>query len=135
VLKVVVDANVLVSAIFKPEGPVASALFEAHGRVELLTPEFIFEEMSAHVGRIAQECGREISKVEAAIHMLVARTRVISLGMISKAARKQADLLAMDIDPKDVAYVAQQAVLWTLDRKLAMDSHARTFVFASTRTF
>ena len=77
----------------------------------------------------------KIPKVEAAIHMLVARTRVISLGMISKAARKQADLVAMDIDPKDVAYVAQLAVLWTLDRKLAMDSDARTFVFASTRTF
>jgi predicted nucleic acid-binding protein len=123
VLRVVVDANVLVSAIFNPEGPVSDVFFEAFGRVELLTPEFIGEEMKAHTGRIAHELGAPVDRIEAAVDKLIGRTRTVPLDMITKAARKQADTLALDIDPKDVAYVAlalsQEAVLWTLDRKLA----------------
>ena len=122
-LKVVVDANVLISAIYKPDGPVANAIFDAFGRVDLLTPEYIFEEMKAHADRIANERGTEVHRVETAFDKLIARTRVVPLQMISKAARDQADLLTLDIDPKDVAYVAlalsQQAVLWTMDQKLA----------------
>ncbi len=122
-LKVVVDANVLVSAIFSPEGPVADVFFEAYGRVELLTPEFIHEEMLAHAGRIAHERGTQVERIEAAVNKMLSRMRTVPLEMIPKTSRKQADALALDIDPKDVAYVAlalsQEAVIWTLDRKLA----------------
>lgn len=122
-LRVVVDANVLVSAVFNPEGPVADVFFEAYGRVDLLTPDFIHEELKAHAGRIAYERGVPVDRIEGALNKLLGRTRTIALELISSSARKQADTLALSIDEKDVAYVAlalsQEAVIWTLDRKLA----------------
>ena len=121
-LKVVVDANVLISAVFAPEGPVADTLWDARGKVDLLSPALIAEEIELHVPRIAMEIGTDPHSIRAAFARLISLLRIIPVDTIPRSVRGQADVLAGTIDPKDVAYVAlalsQQAVLWTLDRKL-----------------
>jgi predicted nucleic acid-binding protein len=123
VLKVVVDANILVSALFSPEGPIASTLFDARGRVELLSPELLLEELELHAERIARHKGADVRSIRSAIARLAELIRVVPLSTIPLIAREQADTLVRRIDPKDVTYVAlaisQQALLWTLDKKLA----------------
>ncbi len=122
-LKVVVDANVLISVLMRPSGAVASVLYDAKDRVELLAPEFIMEELREHQERLILELGLQPEKFHRALELLFSWMTIVRTEVIPQSAREQADDLAKRVDPKDVAYVAlalsQQALLWTLDQKLA----------------
>ena len=121
-LKVVVDANVLISALLSPKGPIADVLFEARGRIQLLSPVLLKEELILHADRLALEAGVEKELFRQAIDRAMAGVRIVPDERIHLRAKEQADVLALHIDPKDVAYVAlsisQQAPLWTVDKKL-----------------
>lgn len=113
----------MISALVRPTGAVAGVLFDARGRVDLLSPPFILEELELHADRLADETGNTPENVRMAMERLVHGIRIVPDELIDRKAREQADILAGHIDPKDVAYVAlalsQEAVLWTMDQKLA----------------
>ena len=45
---VVVDANIIVSAIINPQGVIPFSLFNATDKIDFVIPQFIIEEIELH---------------------------------------------------------------------------------------
>ncbi len=100
--RLVVDANVLVAAFLR-DSTVRRIL--SLSLIEFLAPEFLFEEVEAHLQELRRRAG--LSK-SAATELLKALTR--NLGVVSeasvRAAWSEAVGVMASIDPRDTAYVA-----------------------------
>ena len=117
-MKIVVDANIIFSALIKGN-PVYIKILN---NIDAYAPDFIFVELEKYENRILGKVSNK-QKMKKITHKLFKKISIIPKIGLAKANIKKAYNLCKDVDEKDVPYVALalelDAYLWTNDKKLA----------------
>jgi predicted nucleic acid-binding protein len=121
-VKVVVDANIVVSTMLKTNGVVAELLLSAKPRPEFFVPEFVRTELSMHRSKMAKLTGASLDDLAVLEEVVLSGINTVSAERIDGVHWESATSLVADIDPKDDHYVALalhlKCPLWTGDKKL-----------------
>ena len=123
-MKFVVDANVLFS-FFKKDSFTRRFIF-SHPELELLVPEYLFEELEEH-----KESVKCKSKIEDAVFELTKKELSRYVTIISlddfKGFWKQAKKISPD--PDDTQYfavaLARECIIWSNDKELKQQSEVK----------
>ena len=115
-MKLVVDANVLFSALIKDS--MTRRLFFEEG-LELYAPEFLFEEFAKYKREIMEKTKRSEAEFEEMLIILRGRIAEIPSSGFGGSMKKALEISA---DKKDAAYfavaLALNAAIWSNDKRL-----------------
>ena len=128
----VVDANVVMSALITAGGKAASMLLQPPAGVRLVSCHFLQIELFKHKNRIEFFSGLAEEELLELLYELLSGVEFINEAYVPFACWQQAHRLLLDVDPNDTPYVALaihlDAHLWTGDRKLIEGLAAKGFV-------
>lgn len=112
----VVDANVLFAVAIK-SGGTAELFFSEE--LELVTPEFIFEELAKHKPELLEKSHRSADEFEIFLSVMMEKVKSVSLEDIKEFVNEAESVCP---DPKDVPYFALALKLscpiWSNEKKL-----------------
>lgn len=121
-MKVIVDANIIFSAILNSNGKIGDILLNSGSKVTFIAPEFLRTEISKHhskLEKISRLSAKDIKESEFQIYRNIV---FISEYSIQQSVWESAKKLVSDIDPKDIPYVtfAKQfkCKIWRGDKAL-----------------
>lgn len=129
----VVDANILMSALITQQGRVAATLLDAGERYRLISRHFLYVELFKHKEKLVKLS--RLTEPDFLDYLLGILNRIefLSESLLPVALIEQARELVADVDPRDIYYVAlalyYDARLWTGDRKLSDGSVAKGVTF------
>lgn len=119
---VIIDANILISAIIDPSSNIASMISVQIPELEFTLPEYAIEEVNSKKEKICKFSKVSPSDFENNFKLLLIHLQVLSSTLIKISDIKLATKFAGLIDKKDVTYVAFSlafdALIWTGDIKL-----------------
>lgn len=101
-MKFVIDTNILISALIK-EATTREILLLPY--LDFLLPEFAFEEITRHKGKICRFSGLTEYEVDLLLNMLLERIDIISEQKI-KPYLSEARTIIGEIDETDIPFVA-----------------------------
>ncbi|MDQ7033159.1 MAG: PIN domain-containing protein [Desulfonauticus sp.] len=117
--KIVVDANILFSALLKRKNPFIKIILNAN--CDFFAPKFLFLEIFKHKHKIEKFSSLTEKEILELMEVLLEKLEFISLKEIDKKILKNTYQVC-EIDKLDVPFVALtlflDAKLWTGDRKL-----------------
>lgn len=120
-MTVIVDANIIISAILKPESEIAGLIL-LNTKIELVIPDYALDEIKKHRSRICAERGIPSSFFSEMLDKIIFGVLVFSTDMLSNETLLKAENIVSSIDPNDALYVAfsieLNALFWTGDLKL-----------------
>lgn len=116
-MKLVIDTNVLISALLKNSVTREILLFPS---LEFFLPEYALEEVEAHKGSISKRSGLSEEEIDVILSVLLENITIIPATEISPNVAK-ADNLIGHIDPFDIPFVAlalsvDNDGIWSNDR-------------------
>lgn len=118
--KVVVDTNILFSALLRFPNTYANVIFEED--LAFYTPHFVIVELFKHKERIIQRSNLSETDILEILYRLIKNIHLVSEENISNISWKSAYQLTHDVDIKDTPFVALaielEAELWSSDKKL-----------------
>ena len=118
---VVVDANIIISGIINPYGPIPEILLQ-NSRLDFIVPDYALKEIALHKLRICKETKTTVPVFDKLQEKLLSGILVFSADTINVADIEKAGKLTLSIDSKDTLYIAfcigLDAMLWTGDLKL-----------------
>jgi len=121
-VKIVVDTNILFSALLNSSGKIADLLLNSYQTFEFLAPGFILDELEKHRGKLLKLSGYSDENLTFLIRIVLKKIEIIDLEIISPEARKKSIEITSEIDEFDAPFVALcleiGAPLWTGDKKL-----------------
>ncbi|MGB3852175.1 MAG: PIN domain-containing protein [Tunicatimonas sp.] len=128
-MKVVVDANLIFSALISKASRIREAFFlETH---TFYCPVFVFTELFKHKESIFKSSNLSDSEILNFLHRITERIRFVNEGLVTLESKQQAYNLCYDVDEKDTPYVALaielRAALWTGDNKLRLGLEEKGF--------
>lgn len=128
----VVDANVVMSALITAGGRAASVLLQPPAETRLVSCHFLQIELFKHKSRIEDFSGLAEKELLELLYELLSGVEFINEAYIPFACWQQAHRLLLDVDPNDTPYVALtihlDASLWTDDRRLIEGLAAKGFL-------
>lgn len=137
-MTIVVDANILLSAIINPHGFIARLLFSNYKNIDFVIPEFAIQEISLHKTRICKESEIEISLFENLLGGFLSNILIFSHDLVDINSAEEAKKLATGIDLKDSIYIsfslALDCLFWTGDLKLHKGLRRKGFQNVITTT-
>jgi predicted nucleic acid-binding protein len=74
---VITDSNLLFSALYTPNGVVATILKNEKG-IQFIAPDFIFEEIKNHLPEIAEYTAKSRRQLFSELHELTSRDNILS---------------------------------------------------------
>lgn len=120
-MKVIVDANIVFSAMLNTNGKIASIL--TNDTVKCIAPGFLKTEIRKYHKKIAKHCLCTIDKILEIEHFIFQQLIFISEEQIEEKFWKNAFEATKEIDEKDTPYVAYalkfKCKLRTGDKKLS----------------
>lgn len=129
-MKVVVDTNVIFSALIRSESRISRALFMEE-EIEFFIPRIAVVEIFKYKEKILQAAGCEEEVLLEQFHRVLKRLNFVNEDLISLKNYTTAWKLCKDIDPKDFLFVALalelESLLWTGDRVLVSGLTERGF--------
>ncbi|MES1222465.1 MAG: PIN domain-containing protein [Bacteroidota bacterium] len=121
-MTVIVDANILISAILNPKGKISEILRYQSNKIDFAAPLFIKDEVNSHQKRLSIESGMSTAYFSDATRIYYNNILFFSVESIDVSDIEAAMVLTKKIDEKDTLYVALtialDGVLWTGDMKL-----------------
>ena len=121
-MKVVVDTNIIFSAILNTEGTIADLLL-SDNPFDFYTPSYIWKELSKHEDKLLKILRLDSSEqLQELKFMTTQNIRFISEFQVKVEDWEKAHKLTIDIDFDDIAFIALtlhlNGILWTGDKKL-----------------
>jgi len=122
-MHLIVDANVLFSALIRPNDTFL-LLFE--DALELHAPAYLLEELAEHRDEIAAKTSLEAGKFDQVLERISSRIRLAPWAAL---AAKEAEAMRISPDAGDVPYFALALLLgpdvriWSNDKKLRNQNH------------
>lgn len=101
-MKLVIDTNVLISALLKNSITREILLFPSF---EFLLPEYALEEVEAHKGLISKRSGLSEEEIDIILSLLLENITIVS-ALDIKPFLAKADKIIGHVDPFDVPFVA-----------------------------
>lgn len=133
---IVVDANILMSALITQQGRVALTLIEQAERYRFVSCHFLYVELFKHKEKLVKLSRLPEADFLELLLGLLNRIDFLNESLLPIDVIEQARELVHDIDPRDVYYVAltlhYNARLWTGDRKLIEGLQAKDVTFLCT---
>ena len=130
-MKVVVDTNILISALIDPEGKLADILLQTHTELELYSCYFLYIEILKHKNKLVKLSGLPESELLELIYHILKKIRFINEEQIPDQIWRKAFEMTQDIDEKDTPFVALtlylKSFLWTGDKILIKGLKERFF--------
>jgi predicted nucleic acid-binding protein len=119
---IVIDANIIISAILNPFGAIPKIIIVGTPKTEFVIPDFALVEVNLHKKKICNHSGISSGEFDMLLRSILSHIIILSSEEISSKTLKTAVFLTKDIDSKDNLYVALSielgALLWTGDKKL-----------------
>lgn len=119
-MKVVVDANLIFSALLPKASSIRDELFKKEH--SFYCPVFVFTELFKHKEKIFKNSKLSDSEILNYLRKITEQIRFVNEDLVSLESKQQAYDLCHDVDEKDTPYVALtldlNAALWTGDNKL-----------------
>jgi len=130
---VIADSNILVSALIKPDGSVAS-IFKEKSNIQFIAPDFLLVEVYEHWNRIAKYSPLSKLGLIRELDFYKKRIAFYSPHEVPKTYRTKAYEEIRDIDVDDTPFVAlyffKKHKIWTGDRMLVNGLLARATIYA-----
>lgn len=130
-MKVVVDTNIIFSAILNSNGLIGELLFNSEDQFEFYSSEFIIDELTRYKTKLQSLTKMTEEKIDISIHQTLKNIDLISSEAISETYWKQAYELAADVDEDDTPFLATaigiEANIWTGDKRLINGLRAKGF--------
>jgi len=117
---VIVDSNIIFSALLHEESRIAETLFLSEH--QFMAPQFAIVEVFKYKEKVIQFSKMPKEKVLHLLHLLLKRIQFINTDQLPLEDREQAYNLCQPVDPKDSPFLAltlsMSGKLWTGDKKL-----------------
>lgn len=121
-MRIVVDTNIVFSAILNSNGLIGDLLFNSEDQFDFYSPEFIVSELAKYKSKLVLLSKLSPEKVDISIYQVLKQIKLISPETIADSDWKQAYNLAADVDENDTPFLATAlgigASVWTGDKKL-----------------
>lgn len=136
-MRIIVDANIVFSAILKSDSKVGDLLINSNGIFKFITTDFLRIEIQKHHDKLMRISKLTMEQILESEYQIYKSINFIADEQIGKVAWDFAKKLVQEIDAKDIAYVAFskqfKAKLWSGDKKLKMGLSQKGFTnFIST---
>tara|TARA_R110000744_G_C19033058_1_gene525705 strand:+ start:91 stop:525 length:435 start_codon:yes stop_codon:yes gene_type:complete len=123
-VRVVVDTNIVFSAILNSSGLIGELLLNSNDQFEFYAPDFLEQELNKYLPKLMKATSMNDRQVAISIRQILKKIKIISSEIIHPEAWTSAYELARRVDEKDTPFVAVaitlNAILWTGDKKLAV---------------
>ena len=121
-MKIVVDTNIVFSAILNSQSGIGQILLYSDKSVKFYSPRYLQTEIQNHIQKIKKHTSLSESEIEEIIEAIYSKINFISEEFIPKEVLIVADELTSDVDYDDVMFVALaihlRCKLWTGDKNL-----------------
>jgi len=140
-MNVIVDANIVFSAILNSNGKIGDLLINSEGIFSFIAPDFLRTEIYNHHDKLLKISNLTLAQLFESEYHLYKSITFISEEQISEENWIFADNLVSGIDPKDTIYIAYaeqfNCNLWTGDKKLirGLDSKKYTKFITTDNLF
>ena len=130
-MKIIVDTNLVFSAILNTNSRVADLLMNSTGQFEFLTCNQLRTELLKHHEKLKRASGLNDSEIDVAKFQVLRFVSFISEEQIPFEYWAIAAPLVRDVDADDISFIALaeflQAKLWTGDKKLINGLRAKGY--------
>ncbi len=130
-MKIVVDTNIVFSAILNSRGKIGELLLNKPAEVQYLSPHFLLEELTNHSEKIIALTNFSKIEYEEVKAYVIQHIEFVDSSKISSKSWIIASEMIGEIDDKDIPFVAlaleTEAFLWTGDKKLIKGLHYKKF--------
>jgi predicted nucleic acid-binding protein len=130
-MNLVVDTNIIISALITPEGTISRLLLQDLADSQLISPHFLFDEIISKYDKIQSITRLSDEDLKELFYLLIKHIDFIDNDLISFENQKKAFALVSDIDKKDLLFVALSIQtgfsLWSGDLKLVKGLKTRGF--------
>jgi len=113
-MKLVIDANILFSALISPANNTASTIF--FGSHELIAPAYLLDEIEEHKPELLKKSKLSADELNTVLGLLLSKIQM------SEPVKISPNLISKCPDPDDVAYfalgISQKCAIWSNDKKL-----------------
>lgn len=122
-MRVIVDANIVFSAILNTNSKIADLLLNSKGTFDFIAPDYLQTELRKYHSKIARISKLTIGEIER-IENKVTKPIIFMSGIhIPESKWISAEKIVMDIDPKDTPYLAfslfYKCKIWSGDKALS----------------
>jgi predicted nucleic acid-binding protein len=121
-MKIVLDTNVIVRLLIKPDGIVAALFYAVNNKHDLYACDFSFEEIAKHKKRLLKASKLTGEEFEIMYTALISSLSVVPLEIIPNSIFLRSFQYASSTDLDDIPFVATaillEGFLWTSDKKL-----------------
>ncbi len=121
-MKLVVDTNIVFSALLNSSGNIAKILLSTNESIEFFSCDFLKDELNSHHKKIQKYTKLSMHEVNELIDLVCSNIIFIDERLLPTSSIKSAYDLVQDIDEKDLPFVAMsihfKAFLWTGDKQL-----------------
>ena len=121
-MTVIIDANIIISALINPNGKEAACIFDYADKVDFVAPDLIFREVQSKKNKIISNTHLTGSSFEQSLELIATTFSVYGVAKYNPGILKVAGQLTYSIDEKDTQYIALtillEGLLWTGDLKL-----------------
>lgn len=119
---VIVDTNIVFSALLNPNSKFADALLKPETLIKFYSTASLIAEIENHKSKIKKISSYSDSELQFLIRVLTSRIRIFDPNLIPLETLTHIESLCLDIDLDDSEFVAltehTDGVLWTGDKKL-----------------
>jgi len=121
-MRIVVDTNIVFSAILNSNGLIGELLFNSEQQFDFYTSEFMVHELTKYKSKLQNLTKMSEERIDISIRQILKKIDLISTEVISEAHWERAYELAADVDEDDTPFLATaislEASIWTGDKKL-----------------
>lgn len=121
-MRIVVDTNIVFSAILNTNSKIAIILLTPKSRLNFYSTEQLIREIEAHKERIRKISNYSDYELGRIIKLITSKIRFINLRLIPKESYQLAESLTNDVDIDDTEFVALtnhiKGKLWSGDKEL-----------------
>lgn len=121
-MRVVVDTNIVFSAILNSNGLIGELLFNSEDQFEFFSSEFIIDELTKYKTKLQALTKMSEVKLDVSIDQVMKKIDLISSEALSEIHWHRAYELVADVDENDTPFLATaisiEATIWTGDKKL-----------------
>lgn len=121
-MRIVVDTNIVFSAILNSNNKIAQILLQPKSKLNFYSTEQLLGEIKEHREKIKKISDYSDLELDRVVELVTKRIRFINVRLISKDSYQIAETLTQNIDIDDTEFIALtehlRAKLWTGDKEL-----------------
>ena len=121
-MKVIVDANIVFSAILNTNGKIGDLLLNSGNTIEFFAPKYMIVEVTKYHNKIKKITGMSHAEINKTQYKVTKKISFISENQIANQYWIKAEEIVRDVDLKDTPYLAYSFSLgikiWTGDLEL-----------------